>query len=162
MEAVREYFLTMILTGIFASVVQIMLPAGFCKRIAGICGGLLLVITAISPITRLDYDQIAESISRIQIADLEASSGLTIDNKSLISQIIKEQTESYILDKAAEILFAPKTVDVTVCESGDYPVPESVTVCGPYSESQRTRLTAWIERELAIAPEHQEWLWNER
>ncbi len=162
MEAIKNYFLTLILTGVFASVVQSVLSAGFCKRIAVIAGGLLLVIAAASPIVNLDFNNIAESISKMQIAGLEAKSGFTIDNQSLISQIIKEQAESYIWDKAAEMMFTPDSVDVTVCSDSQHPVPESVTVCGAYTENQRTKLSAWIERELAIATEQQEWIWNGR
>ena len=70
-----------------------------------------------------------------------------------MAEIIKSETEAYILDTARS-LQAEVTVEVSVNEEN---VPDSVTVSGAVSPYVRRQLQRIIESDLGIAKENQKW-----
>ena len=71
-------------------------------------------------------------------------------------EIIKEETEAYILDKAAA-LKANLTVEVTVSGSGT-PVPTAAIYRGEVPADVRQQLETIVQTELGIARENQTWI----
>ena len=85
-----------------------------------------------------------------------ARTGVEVKNRELVSAIIKEKCETYILDKAAELGLA-LTAEVTVGGEAVYPYPVSVQLTGTPNAEQKLQMQRYIERELAIAKEEQTW-----
>ena len=73
-----------------------------------------------------------------------------------MTQLIKEETESYILGKAAA-LGQTISVDVRVGD-GQPPVPMEVTICGSVTPYARKRLSTCLLQDLGIAEENQIWI----
>ena len=71
-----------------------------------------------------------------------------------MADIIKEETEAYILDKAAD-LHANLHVEVTVGEDN---LPVAVTISGEASPYARRQIQAIIANDLGIAKENQKWI----
>ena len=71
-----------------------------------------------------------------------------------MADIIKEETEAYILDKAAD-LHANLHVEVTVGEDN---LPTAVTLSGEASPYARRQIQAIIANDLGIAKENQKWI----
>lgn len=71
------------------------------------------------------------------------------------ADIIKQRTEAYIQDKAAEIGLTIQTE--VILDTDDIMFPETVLIHGAYTEEQKEALSACIERELAVAREKQIW-----
>ena len=71
-----------------------------------------------------------------------------------MADIIKEETEAYILDKAAD-LHAKLHVEVTV---GEDSLPTAVTLSGEASPYARRQIQAIIANDLGIAKENQKWI----
>lgn len=160
MESVQKYLLQLVTVCFLCAVVQALIPKGAVKRVVCVGCGLLLVLTALRPVAHLDLEDLARSISRWNIQASETESGIRVDNQQLISAIIKENCETYIWDKAAVLGFEPKTVEVEIKEDGGYPYPCKVSITGAYTAGQKQQLADWIQRELAIKTENQEWTWN--
>ena len=71
-----------------------------------------------------------------------------------MADIIKEETEAYILDKAAD-LHVNLHVEVTVGEDN---LPTAVTLSGEASPYARRQIQAIIANDLGIAKENQKWI----
>ena len=117
--------------------------------------GLFLAFTVINPITKLNFG-ILETFSQNLRPETSTavSAGTELAEESL-HQIIKQETEEYILDKAHEWDCA-LTVDVNVGE-GSIPIPESVQIIGDVPADVRKDLADILEQELGISKENQQW-----
>ena len=71
-----------------------------------------------------------------------------------MADIIKEETEAYILDKAAD-LHANLRVEVAVGEDN---LPAAVTISGEASPYARRQIQAMIANDLGISKENQKWI----
>ena len=159
-ESIRSYLLSLVSVGFIEVVVQSVLPPGAVKRAAAAVCGLLMILTVIKPLAELDLEKLSFSIAQIDVMETTAISNVEIDNQSIIAAIIKENTESYILDKAAEFGIEPVRITADVVCDGGHPYPSRVLICGEYTDSSKRRLSVWIANELAIEPKNQEWVWN--
>ena len=83
-----------------------------------------------------------------------AETEIEVRNRALLAQIISEQTEAYILDKAAD-LHANLHVEVTVGEDN---LPTAVTLSGEASPYARRQIQAIIANDLGISKENQKWI----
>lgn len=155
-EAVRNYLLSIAAVGLLLSLVQAILPKGAARKSAVMAGSLLLLLTVLSPLARLDYAGIARSISRIQMETETMRTGIEVGNRELMAKIIKQNCETYILDKAEEMGLSLRAA-VTVSEGTDYPYPTAVTMEGSASAAQKQALTKFIVENLGIPEAQQEW-----
>ena len=120
-----------------------------------ICG-LFLAFTVISPITDLNFG-ILDAFS--QELDADTSTAISIGEElrqESVRELIKQETEAYILDKA-RLLGCSLEVTVSVCEA-EVPVPESVRITGNVSASARRELEIVLSQELGISKENQQWI----
>ena len=84
---------------------------------------------------------------------MEAAMGENLARDSM-ADIIKEETEAYILDKAAD-LHANLRVEVAVGEDN---LPAAVTISGEASPYARRQIQAMIANDLGISKENQKWI----
>lgn len=118
--------------------------------------GLFLAFTVINPITELNFG-ILETFSENLRPDTASavSTGTELAEESL-HQIIKQETQTYILDKA-RLLGCTLEADVKVGE-GEPPVPESVRITGEVPVHVRKEMELLLEQELGISKENQQWI----
>lgn len=146
--------------GIFAAalltaVAMVITPKN--KKIVALAGGLIMILAAVKPLGELTYQDISAQIAKYQIKADELRSGINVGNAEIMALIIQEQTEAYILDKAAELGLEIE-VEVTTQQASDgWPYPTDVKVTGQLSESDIQRLGRIISEDLAVAPDRQEW-----
>lgn len=120
-----------------------------------ICG-LFLAFTVLKPVGQFGLERLEILMSQYTVhADAVAAQGEALANEA-VSAIIKQKTESYILDKAG-LYNCRLQVQVTMGE-GSSPVPESVVISGEVSPYTRTQLQRMITEELAIPKERQKWI----
>lgn len=98
----------------------------------GSCLRAVLAYTVLSPISRVDFSNLPDfSLRCMDDAEDAAAMGENLARDSM-ADIIKEETEAYILDKAAD-LHANLHVEVTVGEDN---LPTAVTLsreASPYA-----------------------------
>ncbi len=156
-EAVRDYLLSVVAVALLSGVVLALTPKGAVHRTLTFLCGLAMILAALGPIARLDFDALAQSMARARIQAREAAEGVQVDNRELIADIIKEEAEAYIWDKAEGLGCTPMEVTVEVSMEGEYPYPYRATLRILCTASQEQALRRALEQELAIPAERQEW-----
>lgn len=152
-HAIGKYLLSIASSAMLLSLSQAMLPKGAVRQIAGFVGGLVVILAVLSPVVSIDPDELAQYLSAFSV-DLEAN-GIA-DDGQILSDIIKQRCESYILDKAME-LGAELEVSVGLYEDAHYPYPVSVVLRGQVTPEQKMRLTEIISLDMGVSPQQQEW-----
>lgn len=156
MAGVKEYILSVICAAILCAILTgISGEKGSTAPIRKLICGIFLSFTVIAPLGNLRLTDLLEPLGDIRQDALAASAmGQTLYQESL-SQVISEQTEAYILDKA-NARGVSLTVRVLPDESGK---PHRVTMVGEISEAEQQKLMEILESELGIPKERQ--IWNE-
>ena len=121
----------------------------------------LIFLKYISDKFEAKYDAYGAMVYRLAMvylgshADAEdaAAMGENLARDSM-ADIIKEETEAYILDKAAD-LHANLRVEVAVGEDN---LPAAVTISGEASPYARRQIQAMIANDLGISKENQKWI----
>lgn len=155
--------------GISAYLLQVTVAAVICgvfKSLLGKKGGaaglvrllcsVFMTVTVLSPVTKLnvtdwfinftEYGTLAQAV--VENAELTAEREL--------ASSIKQRTEAYILDKANSFGLTV-TVEVTVT-TGAVPVPSGVRITGAVAPYAKARLSSWLQEEMGIPLEDQEWV----
>lgn len=153
MEALRQYVITVVAAAMLCGIVTGLFPSGTGKQVVKLICGLFLAYTVLSPISRGDFSELTDFPARYETDASEAAAAGEKLARDSVAEIIKSETEAYILDKA-ESLRAEVTVEVSVNVEN---VPDSVTISGAVSPYARRQLQTIIESELGIAKENQQW-----
>lgn len=154
--AIGKYLLSVAASAMLLSLVQSILPKGHVQQVVGFVGGILVILAVLSPVMDVGYDSLTQTIIQFQKEAEEIEATAIIDDRQLISDIIKEKCRTYIWDKANE-LGADLEVEVILSEDGDYPYPVSVILTGRASSGQRIRIEEYISQDLGIPAQRQEW-----
>ena len=155
-EALREYLLSVCLAALFCALALSLLPQGSVRRIAGLSCGLLMTAAALGPLIKLNDASVPRRLAALRMEAEEQRTGIEIRNLALVSQIIKEKTESYILDKAKSLEMTLQ-VEVTMDQAEGQPYPKSVKLTGHASHGQKTALQEYVEENFGISGSEQEW-----
>lgn len=152
-EAARSWIVAVAAASLLVSAARSLIPEGPIAKLAGLVGGLALLLTVTGPLLKagdldleLDYGHYAAQIQQRQAA-LEMESG------EAMAELIAEKTQAYILDKATS-LGLEGTVRVTT-EPGPegLPIPAGAEWTGPASPA----LAEYMEQTLGIPRERQVW-----
>lgn len=157
MEDIRQYLLTVVTASIISAIaIRIIGKTGAFASIVKLLAGIFIVITVISPWTKLKLNDLSSYFSDLELQAADAAQlgeSLAVDAKA---SIIRTQIEAYILDKASEL---EVNVEVEVVITGTLvPQPESVTIKGAVSPFEKQRLGQIIADDLGIPREKQLWI----
>lgn len=118
--------------------------------------GLFLAFIVINPVTELNFDILDAFSENLHPDTASAVSAGTALAEESVREIIKRETQAYILDKACSMGYNLQA-EVKVGE-GDTPLPESVRITGDIPVNARKELEALLEQELGISKENQQWI----
>ena len=156
MASARQYVISVTAAAIACAVVLSLSPKGAAHGVLKMLCGIFLTFTVLSPISRIDFGELIEDFTLRYDLDGEAAAAFGEElSRDAMADIIKAETEAYILDKAAE-LNATLEAEVTVSDA-DTPVPVAVALRGEVSPYAKQRLAAIIEEDLGISKEDQLW-----
>lgn len=157
MEAIREYLMGVTAASIICACAKSLVgEKGASGKVVKLICGLFLAFTVVRPMTEIQISDFALMTYDVQMeAQAAVSTGEEFVQASL-EDIIKAETEAYILDKARE-LDADIRVEVTVT-SGAQPVPETVCINGKLSPYAKAQLKKLLEEDLGIPKEGQLWI----
>lgn len=126
------------------------------KKLLRFLCGIFLTIVLFSGFPGVNLPELAGEI----LPDPSQFSAPAVSGEDMsmdaIRQLIIQETEAYILHKAAA-LGVDIRVDVTL-SAGEFPVPESVVIRGACTDEQKALLTAMMAGELGVPEEGQRWL----
>ena len=119
-------------------------------------GGLFLSFTIISPVADIELNQILEFPWDFAVQGSDIAQQGQEYAQDQLHGIIKDRCEAYILDKALA-LQAELTVEVML-SLDKVPVASSVQLQGNISPYARQVLQQWLQDDMGIPKEHQQWI----
>ena len=149
MASVGQYLLTIVSAAIVASIaISLTADKGATGKLIKMIAGLFVVITMILPWKTLSFGSITEFWSDISVDASAAVANGEVMTQMHITELIKQQTAAYILDKASTL-----DLDVqvqVVLSNEDPPVPERIIIQGNVSPYGKKQLTEFIYADLGI------------
>jgi hypothetical protein len=152
MDAIKDYLLTVTAAALVCGIVTGLAGKSSISKLLKLLCGLFLAATVIKPAVEVRIENIYDFTENLAAdREIAVSQGEYVASEEM-KRIIKQKTETYILDKA-KALGAEITVEVVL---EDY-IPASVTIMGDISPYAKSNLSAIIGQELDIPPEEQIW-----
>ena len=152
----KTYLLRLTAAAVLSALMGQLAPKGPSGRAARIASGLLILVVAFAPIGEIDTLAAAEDLMGKIKSDPLQTEFLEKANRELMSSLISEETEAYILDKARSLGLSPK-VQVTMRMEDGIPVPWEAEVTGTATDIQKQTLSQIISEDLGIPEERQHW-----
>lgn len=156
MDGIREYLISVtaaaLLCGILKSLVG---EKGNSAALVRLICGIFLALTVIRPLRELnlrDFSLLPTGLLEEAKATSGAGENYTRQAKE---DLIKQQCEAYILDKA-QTLEASIQVEIQISEDGE-PVPVASMITGNLSPYAKNQLSKALEQDLGIPQEDQKW-----
>jgi len=119
-------------------------------------GGLFLTFTVIAPVADVDFGPFFE----LEWNYASQGNGIAAEGEQFaqeqMREIIKQQCEAYILDKAMSCQTTMQ-VDVTLSHE-QIPAPASVKLEGSISPYAKRTMQQWLQDEMGIPEENQLWI----
>lgn len=154
MKYLFGYLLRVVSAALLGTVVGAICPKQGAGKVVKLACGLLLIVCVVSPLLKLDAEQIAAMIARTELVGEQARAGIEIPTADLAASIISERVRSYVLDKAASLGMQIEA-EVSMHTEGAYPYPEAIRITGAANASQRQMLAEYIEKNFAIPADRQ-------
>ena len=154
MEALQQYGTAIISAALICAVVTRLSSSGVCNAIIKMLCGVFLTLVILRPLWddgRLRLELSLDSWMRQ--AETISTEGAAIAGR-MKRDIIKQELEAYISDKATE-MHAQVEVRITV---GEDMTPASVIIDGSFSPMAKKSLSKVLSNELGIPMERQEWI----
>lgn len=150
-EGLYRWVVSVLAAALLVSLVRTLIPQGTLKRLASLTGGVILMLTLLSPLRgieigllSLDWEELSEGSERREEL-------LRTAEEEQLCAVIEEKLEAYISDKARE-LGVTTTVEIRLRADGDGGIlPDRAELSCGYSQSLSRRL----EQELGIPKERQ-------
>jgi hypothetical protein len=155
MTAIKTYLLRLIFCGFLVSLCQVPLRGKRAGKLVALCGGCLLLLTAVKPLLQVDLSALPELMTGLTQAQRQAEA--FEKNEALLQGLVEAQTVSWLETQAAELkLEVSFSVETLRVEDGLF-IPYRVRVTGLWTPEQKEALGNQIRRELEIPAERQEW-----
>ena len=79
----KGYLFSLTAAALLSALVLALVPEGSVRRTVQLGCGLLLALTALSPLLKLDYDAIAKQIAEIRLDTETVRTGVEVQNREL-------------------------------------------------------------------------------
>ena len=155
-EVLENWVRALAAAGLFTAAVLTLAPGGRLGKTLRLVCALLLMAVLLSPLGRLDFGAYAEELSRQRLTGADLSARGENAANTLLGSIIREQTEAYILDKAAELDIRILRAEVSLAWGEEVPYPWSAELW-PGGPGDTGRLEDVLEGELGIPRKRQVW-----
>lgn len=154
MENLKAYMLSvMSAVTLCALLLQFAGTKGSLSSMIHLLTALFLTFTALKPLLSIKLSELEELQWQTDLEAIHAVSEGESMAKDAVDAIIKENTEAYILEKAASLGFLPQ-IDVTITEHK----PTGIQITGTVSPYFKSHLSEWLSEMLDIPLEEQIWL----
>lgn len=155
MNAITEYLLSVTAAGILCAIVKQLSKNASAKIIRAVCG-VFMAITIFSPVIHIQFNSIEDFLMEAKYEAEETRDDGIESASSAMADIIKQQTEAYILDKAVSL---GVNIDVNVKMSDtNPPVPKEVILSGNVSPYMKNKMIQYITANIGISEENQRWI----
>lgn len=155
MEEIRSYILSVTAAAILCAMVTALAgKGGPLSALLKLMTGVVMAAVVISPVVKVSTVNLNRYLDSLNLDAIAAVDAGTNSTREQTHARIKEQLESYILDKAAG-LSVDMSVDVVL--DGETMLPASVTIEGNASPYARTVMKNILHEDLGIPLEALTW-----
>lgn len=155
MNAIGKYLFSVAGASLISGILLGVLKDNSHKALMKLICGIFLLLCVIRPLADVTLIPISPFAVPYREAAADVSSAGKEYARAQLSARIKQETEAYILDKAAQ-LGAEIRVEVGLSED-PLPRPVSVQIRGNIAPYSKQKLQAILSQELGIAKENQIW-----
>ena len=152
MEFIRNWVMSVVAVGMLVSLCLGLSPGGKVQKVGRFCGGLLLFLAVVTPLTQLDLTGSLQDFRDYCDQLSVTSDEVTQAGATLTQDLVISQSEARI-QVQAKSLGADVTVTITCASQDGLPVPDSVSVTGAMTAWQRQQLTQWIMDSFGLTRE---------
>ena len=156
MIRIRKYLLSVAAASLLTSLLPALLPKGKIQKVEAFIGSLVLILTILSPVVKLNASSIRKAMESYQIDLQDTQRGIEKKSRGVLEELISQRCEEYIWDKAAQMGLQLE-IEITVGGNPDIPVPVSASMVGVCSQEDQAVLSKILEEELGIPRNKQEW-----
>ena len=118
--------------------------------------GIVMALVILQPFREYNFMDLDELVFDVKDQALAVQMTANAERKTALSELIKKETEAYIL-KQAQVFNANISVEIIISDDA-MPVPEYVRISGQIAPYAKKQLINIIERELGVAEENQLWI----
>lgn len=154
MDNIRGYLLSLIVTCLLCTLLPELLPEGTSRTLLRFLCNLVLAVRLLSPLGNIPPELPRELPLFQEEAVSAAADGEKLARDALMT-VIKEEAESYIMDKAAE-LGARIRPELELSQDPPH-LPESVIIRGTISPEAKASLKRLLSSQFGIPEEAQLW-----
>ena len=155
MESIQSYLVSIVAVCMITVLATVLVRNNHLQRIVRFIGGILILLVVASPLLKLNLEELAGELQQAEGGFSYDTDSIASRSHEMLTALIKQNTESYIEDKAASF-GATVQAEVTVSDD-EYPVPAFVTIIGTLTPEQTTELRNYLRDALGISEERQEW-----
>ena len=156
MGIIRDYVLGITAAAMICTVSLCFAEKGPMEPMLKLICGLILTFALVQPVLNISAGNWSALGIDFEEKGQQAAEEGKVQAENTVRQLIKQETEAYILDKARELHLSIRA-SVTLSDQA-LPVPESVTIEGTVTPYGKSRLSLILTRELGIAKENQKWI----
>lgn len=143
---------------VFFGLALALLPEGRERRIASLCVTAALVLMLLGLFRSFQWDSYAVSLAEMRSAADAIATDAEKERRAFSRLVIERECGEYIMDKAADLSLAVRSVKVSARWSREGVwVPERVSIALENDGEGRARLSSLIEAQLGIPVTCQEW-----
>lgn len=153
MSGIASYILTVTAAAMLAAIIRQLAGGGALGTLVKYLAGLFVAITVLSPLIKLDLPDISKWLSDFKYTGQEAAAAGENMAQDARRELIKEELEAYILDKAAACGVSAE-VEIVL---DDAHLPVSAVIRGEIPREAQEELAQMMESELGIRREAQRW-----
>ena len=152
---IGEYTLSIIASSVICCIVKSIVgnKSAYGKVTSLVCG-VFLASTILSPLMDFEINDSTMFPTNFKTDAQDIASQAFDESQSQLRTIIKEETEAYILEKAASI---GADVHVEVLLHDEDPIPVGVVINGNIAPYNKTVLSQYIADTLAVTEDTQIW-----
>lgn len=157
MGSVGQYVISIMAAALICAIAMKLLEGkGAAGQVGKILCGIFLLFSVLKPLSAVRiYDNDWGISGLYQEAENVVSQGED-SSRDCLEEIIKNQLEAYILDKASQYN-ARLRVEVLLSKE-NIPTPVSVTLLGTASPYAKKQLETMLQEDLGIKKEDQKWI----
>ena len=156
MAFIRQYLMSLISAAIIVGIITSITKSNKTgASIIRLISGIFLSLVMLSPILRIEIQDFTDFYNDISLDASDAvRNGKNIYQNEMRS-VIKEELETYILDKASALQL---DVDVDVILSDELPPePTSIRISGNTSPYNKQMFQVFLSDEIGVSKENQIW-----
>ena len=156
MNAAAQYVYSVVTASLFVSILlSIMHDKSAVSAGIRLVAGIFLIIVAIAPLVKLRLEGTVTFIEDIETDASQIVAQAQDSRNEAILDVIKRESEAYVLDKAAEF-GAVLMVDVSFQIEPPY-LPQQIVIAGSASPMAKRQISTVISEDLGIPEEAQIW-----